>query len=411
EPYADIGGPGVLAGFLGTAWLVVLLVVLGYFASFDPKKNPFASADKSSSSSSEGPANVEQHRAWRPNRVDQLVISQVDRLSSMYLGRFARAAGRLRWEIAFRKVILSMCDVQLVTGFGILISAYKDLLSDSISAYHWQIVVYLSWFSNLTHIACLVTLRGYLHHHQRERNWRLVFMAILWLLLIPAMVPTTYFNWAHYEPTAALPASNARCFFDLSTAGHLYYEGFNATFFIRPSMPLSETSALQSAVVSILLLILSFGTRCMKLTKKTSELIRLNIRQKTSQFFKKALEVSKKKVDKTVDRTDRAGATVVLRLVMAVYFTGKLYTDLLTSDISDVYWLLVSALWGTIRLSQARSSAIVAEDEWAFGQTLSVLLLLGPIVATIVALFPDTEPGKLPNIELESIRIGNQVSL
>lgn len=114
-----------------------------------------------------------------------------------------------------------MCDAQLLTGIGILLSGYLAL-SCFISAYHWQLIVYLAWFSNLTHMACLIAMRSYLHQKQSERNWRLALMTLLWLGLVPAIIPTVFFNWANEEPTSALPASNARCFFDTHIASILF---------------------------------------------------------------------------------------------------------------------------------------------------------------------------------------------
>lgn len=117
-----------------------------------------------------------------------------------------------------------MCDVQILTGLGILMSGYVVAISCFISAYHWQLLVYLVWFSNLTHMACFVALREYFYSHQRERNWRFILMTILWLGLLIAVVPTAFFNWGNDSPTVALPASNARCFFNAVVASR-YFDG------------------------------------------------------------------------------------------------------------------------------------------------------------------------------------------
>ncbi|KAK3897027.1 hypothetical protein C8A05DRAFT_20128, partial [Staphylotrichum tortipilum] len=71
------------------------------------------------------------------------------------------------------QVLLWMYGVQLFTGIGILLAGYIGM--SCTSAYHWQLLVYLAWFSNLTHIACLTALRRYLYQHQSARNWRLLF--------------------------------------------------------------------------------------------------------------------------------------------------------------------------------------------------------------------------------------------
>ncbi|KAK0702450.1 hypothetical protein B0T21DRAFT_112739 [Apiosordaria backusii] len=220
QPNPDIGGTGVLIGFLGTAWFVVGLVVLYYLFALDPSKSPYWTPDKRGLEA-EGPGR-DTDSSFVPNVIDEVIISW-SRLAgnwlfgqrqgnSQYRWLWERLSRRSRWEKAFRRVILSMCDVQLLTGLGILLSAYLRV-SCYVSAYHWQLVVYLAWLSNLTHVACLTVLRGYLHHYPRERNTRLFCMTLLWLGLFPALVPTLFFNWGRNESTAAHPASDTKCFF------------------------------------------------------------------------------------------------------------------------------------------------------------------------------------------------------
>ncbi|KAK3998186.1 hypothetical protein QBC44DRAFT_386509 [Cladorrhinum sp. PSN332] len=71
---------------------------------------------------------------------------------------------------------------------------------------------------------------------------------------------------------------------------------------------------------------------------------------------------------------------------MAVYLVVTLYADLFASEISDVYWLTVSTIWGTFRLQEARSSVQVEDYDWGFGQILPVFLLFGPVIMTVQAI-------------------------
>ncbi len=236
---------------------------------------------------------------------------------------------------ALDQVLLAMCDVQLLTGTGILLSGYIGLHC-YISSYHWHLVVYLAWFSNLTHIACLTSLRRYLHQHQLERNWRLFFMTVLWAGLIPAIVPTAFFNWATQEPTASHPWTNARCFFDLR-GGLALLDG----------TALTETMALQSATVSILLLAFNYFGRVIKLTKGLSHTVHVTIRRGTSDRYTRSLV---KRINKIATNprpsvttnsrlsiaVRRALNLVLIKAPIALYLVAKLYADFLTSDASDV---------------------------------------------------------------------------
>lgn len=244
-----------------------------------------------------------------------------------------------------------MCDAQLLTGIGILLSGYLAL-SCFISAYHWQLIVYLAWFSNLTHMACLIAMRGYLHQKQSERNWRLALMTLLWLGLVPAIIPTVFFNWANEEPTSALPASNARCFFDTHIASILfnntaYFDSSGArtssdNYSFSKTQEISETSALQSAVVSIILLSFSYCTRYIKLVQSLSNGARSHVRQTCSRYFVSRLSLSRLRLSQmpqtsSSDRRRRLFTDVFnVRPRTSAYLVGKLYADLLTSDASDV---------------------------------------------------------------------------
>ena len=86
-----------------------------------------------------------------------------------------------------------MSDLQIITGLSILISGFA-LLRCGLQTYHWQILVYLAWFSSLTHLSCLTLLRNYLYNHPTERLWRLLGMGLIVVMLVGAILPTASFN-------------------------------------------------------------------------------------------------------------------------------------------------------------------------------------------------------------------------
>jgi len=48
-----------------------------------------------------------------------------------------------------------------------------------------------------------------------------------------------------------------------------------------------------------------------------------------------------------------------------------------------VFWLLVSAFWGTLRLFELRNLRSEGEDKWTFGQIMPVALFLAPLLVFI----------------------------
>ncbi|KAF4459269.1 hypothetical protein FALBO_13968 [Fusarium albosuccineum] len=352
EPYGDVGGPGVLAGFLGTAWLAVVFVILHYVIVFDPEQNPFEVTERA--------AVDEPARPWKANPIDVLTENLIRR------GTGPPKARTVCLKV-LEKSILGMCDVQIVTGLGILISGYADL-PKGISAYHFLLVTHVAWFSNLTHICGLTVLRRYLHSRPAEKWGRLICMALLSVMLLGAMAPTLFFNWAHAdEGTASLAGSDAICFYDRyrSTDWHkesdsdhntsypnrnASYAGRNTSYTYQdafdtgPRKALRDSTAFQSGILSILLLVFSLASRMIKLQDTLTNSIK-DGRKSCSDWFT-----------------------------------------------NFVYWLLISAIWGTIKLSLTISSAEVDENEWTFGQILPVFLLLSPFVTAAEIVFdPETK--------------------
>lgn len=314
-----------------------------------------------------------------------------------------------------------MADVQTVTGLGILLSGYSDLAC-FISAYHWQVIVYLAWLSNTTHIACLSACRAYLFRHQVQRNIRLFFMFLLWVGLLIAMIPTAYFNWRPVEPSAAQPWSSARCFYDQAVVKALYNETMCVVNRLTPNemrtdgtvpgslcwtYSLHQSSAFSSAILSGLVLGLGSLFSVARLTRSTSEFGRVYVRNRVSGWTKGLLIATMDKNANEGEGSKRrrlAREVFVILPLTTVYLTGKLIADLLTSEVVGVkcppylnldidsntfqiLWLAVSAVWGTVQLQYTRNSVKVEEGQWGFGQLLSVFLLLGPVVSAVEAIY------------------------
>ncbi|KAH0429357.1 hypothetical protein CcaCcLH18_08479 [Colletotrichum camelliae] len=200
-----------VVGFVGTGWLIVLLLNIYYIFVFNPDLDPLRKPSEPSK------------RCERPNVIDVAVLQRVRSILSIIGIRFmwlfdGRKGTSLEtafnevdliydWEwllrkeigvstfsrlllLTYRKFILAMSDIQLATGLAVLISGFHEL-PRSISAYHWMVIVYTAWFSSVTHLAALSHLRNYYANHLRACVWRLVLMIFVILMLITAMVFNT----------------------------------------------------------------------------------------------------------------------------------------------------------------------------------------------------------------------------
>lgn len=266
------------------------------------------------------------------------------------------------------QVLLNLCDVQLLTGLGILFSSFVSQ-SCYVSAYHWQIICYLAWFSATTHAACLPALRTYLYEHPAERNCRLLFMAIFLAGLITALVPTSYFNWKwsneyyYFEGTASILSSNVRCLFKRGTAQELWdrracegpvglydhlrqpaADGYLCnTVSVTPDFPsdfatglsITSTTSHRILILSLIILILGFVTRTLKMFRVTTEAARHTVRQKLGYWAISFLQVITTGCEKFGTTPLRRIILKILRsldLGISAYLVAKIYSDVISSE-------------------------------------------------------------------------------
>jgi cytochrome c oxidase subunit IV len=110
------------------------------------------------------------------------------------------------------KAVLILSDAQLVTGLAILISGYSQLKC-GISAYHWQIMVYLAWFSSFSFLSAMTFLEGYFMTNNPLRILRIFFIVTLASFLIVALLPTGSENWLNLLENGFYPSLPAQCYF------------------------------------------------------------------------------------------------------------------------------------------------------------------------------------------------------
>ena len=194
--------------------------------------------------------------------------------------RRAHFAPSPKWKKPLGKAVLLFSDQQIVTGIALLTSGYSQL-PRGLDAYHWQIVVYLTWFSSFTHLTTLTVLRNYFQEYPATRLWRVIFMIVTVSLLGVALLPTGNQWWLSglysdgYD-TSGIPAS---CFFQ--------HHNFNKQIF-----GLSASTQGPSMIISILVLFFGYVTRMVKLWPEASEFTRSWLRTKPGDKVKKVLEDS-----------------------------------------------------------------------------------------------------------------------
>ena len=190
------------------------------------------------------------------NEIDSSLIHYTSRLPVLRtLNKHSR-----RWEPLLRQAVLMYSDQQLITGVAVLISALTQLNS-GLSSFHWQIAVYLAWFSSMTHLGTLTSLRYHFHCNTRARNLRVILMTLNLALLITALIPTGNYYWLENRLGSFYGFLPAICFFDFS----------KHRFDVQGSQGMTLT-------VSLVVLCFNFLTRALKLSKYVSA--------RTSKWFR-----------------------------------------------------------------------------------------------------------------------------
>ncbi|KLU92183.1 hypothetical protein MAPG_11129 [Magnaporthiopsis poae ATCC 64411] len=389
QPYSDISGKGILIAFLGSTYLALVLLIGNYLMAFDPTANPFATEPDSGDlgTSVSGPrSKADAAEWWRPNPVDCLLLGWVRRKKGPW-----HAAGK-----AFVKCIVDISDLQLLTGLSVLTTGFISLRCGSkgdappVSAYHWQMVVNLAWFSTIMHLAALSVLRTHFRRHPRTRILHFLLSLLLLTLLLAAMWPTIFFNWRggsglSSAPSAANMSSNAICFYDYSY-GVASFEKARAEFrkYEVSSVKLPETMAVQEIILSEMLLLAAFATRTVKLFNPLSALFTSSLRKYPSKTFR---EVSTKLLKSTYPSKSRPVRLTLWRSFclwpcVAAFYWGRIVLDVSSSILLELIGVLVSVLWGTLKLFDYRdfkdsdiAGIALEENKFTFGQVLPLLLL------------------------------------
>lgn len=245
-----------------------------------------------------------------------------------------------------------MCDIQIFTGISVLVTGFVFLFR-GMQAYYWQLIVYIAWFSSITHLSATTVLRSYLRERRVETSVRFGLMICLLIMLIIAFVPTAFFDWTNprkldltnthsYLCSASQPSSPAICFFDISNARKLS-SGLNQEY-CGPMTPPSNPAG-QAMVLSLFLLIFGFVSRSVKLFQPLSMAVHVYFRRPISMRAQQILIflLGLTKTDTTLGTTRHEpiyGRDVYLNVLRqpceAMFLSFRVTTDLIGSMLAEV---------------------------------------------------------------------------
>ena len=288
-----------------------------------------------------------------------------------------------RWTRALEAAVLFIGDTQVVTSVAILLSGYIQLPC-SLSTYHWEIIVDLAWFSALTHLATLTTLRYYLRRRPAMAVWRVFVMGITLILLSSALHPTGYVpqnynvgyeyvltsqDLEHFLSSPALCLMNAhrraQLTDNLSSASNVTHTES------KVDLPFNK----KSVSISLVFIVINYVTRVIRLSRSAAEKTNSWLRVKPMDAMCHACSAARilSIRSRILSSTVRGFLLICITMAEAVY-------EIRNSTLWEISWLAAALIWGTFRVVQHRQqSHLVGENTWGFGQVLALILTALPL--------------------------------
>ena len=282
------------------------------------------------------------------------------------------------WQNAVDQSILAYADLQIATGVAILTAVFATM--DSLSVYHLQVAIYLAWMSSNTHLTAVSLLQTEFRENSNKstaRRLRLGGMALLGVMLVVALVPTTAHNWLAiitrsrgsgrvvgnlHQTVLSSAGIPARCFW------HSRYSG----------------GLTPDAAWSFIILVFSYFWKGLLLFKSSHRYFKVSCRRKMQGPLQRLLDRIAARL-----RQDRRKPSVWLILhykaTFGLYLAVWALFELAQSFVMSLWICGAGLVWGSFQILEPRrtlpSQTLDAENSWTFGQILPILLLAVPILS------------------------------
>ena len=244
------------------------------------------------------------------------------------------------------------------------------------------------WFSSLTHLTTLTVLRQYFRETPAIRSWRAALMLVTMIMLSVALLPTGDDYWIVFwdpaVPGSMLAGLPVRCFYQRFATKHAFsHDG-----------PYLEFTNERVMVISILILILGYMTRIIKLSSRATDITIYWLRLAPGIQWKESVA---KFNGEGSQRSNKFRWRLIYWLLQTVYVCLHAYYEVYESMLwavgrcltlldavcclktTKILWLGLALAWGTTKLLS--TSFISVENTWAFGQVVPLVFLALPLLS------------------------------
>ena len=305
-----------------------------------------------------------------------------------------------RWTRAFDAAVLLLGDTQIVTSVAILLSGYIQLPC-GLSAYHWEMIVDLAWFSAVTHLTALTSLRHYFRRRPAMALWRVIFMGVSMVLLGSALYPIGFIPQYFYYfegPPYPTPIYTEAAFVGLLsspviclTNSHRRAElsiKFEAMSALAKGSeqrdPMNLPFNILFVTVSLAYFAVGYITRVARLfaplSNRANHWLRVAPVRLLCRFYESAAR-----------RNPIPSCRILWQLwkgfwLICIVMSQALY-EIVDSTLWEIVWLAAALAFGTLRLiGHKRTFSPSGENTWGFGQVLALILSALPLWSFISTL-------------------------
>ncbi|KAI0476560.1 hypothetical protein GGR56DRAFT_643353 [Xylariaceae sp. FL0804] len=353
EANPDIAGPGVIAAFLVSAWLSVLVITFEYLF-------------------------VDDGIPWA-NPLDRLIIDWTKKLLKL----------ERRKVRSLQPAVLMVSDQQLVTGLSIL--AVGFITHCTISQYHFYIVTTLGTISFIVHQTSIDALRVYLHGQTTMKLWRVALMTLMLGLII---VATDITSDGNFSQNLAPPT---QCIWDTYSGGGLslwlVLLLWNYVNVVKVCFPgafhrvIPKRKSLDHRE--------SFSDLLERLRRKHTRMVRESRQmQERASAMPFPLGFITMMRGTLRLRTLDVAPFIFHACIIALYTVHQIFK----SEVIDLWLTYMMLGYETIAIYQIKAlgsstgERIGSENVWGFGQILALLLLILPLMSILDVYYDDGDP-------------------
>ncbi|KAK2048341.1 hypothetical protein LZ31DRAFT_550376 [Colletotrichum somersetense] len=243
----DVTGLGVVTSFIISITFNFSAIIMAYFFRWLPESR-YSPIDD---------AFVHRIRSFFPSSISpSRILPEWERKEQTRHREFMKRK-RIR---AFESFMVAMSDQQLITGVALIITttfmSFDTHLSTSFSVYSFQVATRLGYFSCIVHLCTMSLLREHFDTGKRLRDFRVMLVAIILVLLVICMVISDSVTFRFNRHISVQCAKSNFRFIDPERPGYVWFS--------------DEMIVIFNLVVLILVILLGYSRRFLEIYYKNA---------------------------------------------------------------------------------------------------------------------------------------------